>query len=105
MHDTFCILAGNSLILSYSLYMCAHTSGCLTILDYTVYCFRWEGRFVSGSGTLSISQHRIEFSRPLERVLFLQRCKGKHLFMCVFMIINKSVPIMTFWFVDYFYYK
>lgn len=60
---------------------------------------------MSGSGTLSISQHRIEFSRPLERVLFLQRCKGKHPFVYLFSIINKTVTIMTFWFVDYLYYK
>lgn len=32
---------------------------------------------MSGNGSLSVSQHCIEFSRPVERALFLQQCKGK----------------------------
>lgn len=32
---------------------------------------------MSGIGSLSVSQHSIEFSRPVERALFLQQCKGK----------------------------
>ncbi|XP_051507188.1 dynein axonemal assembly factor 9-like isoform X1 [Myxocyprinus asiaticus] len=43
---------------------------------YLLYPGWWEGRFVSGSSSLSMSQHCIEFSRPLERVLFLQHCKA-----------------------------
>ncbi|XP_052469377.1 dynein axonemal assembly factor 9 [Carassius gibelio] len=43
---------------------------------YMLYPGWWEGRFVSGSGSLSMSQHCVEFSRPLERALFLQRCKA-----------------------------
>ncbi|TRY60398.1 hypothetical protein DNTS_026829 [Danionella cerebrum] len=43
---------------------------------YLLYPGWWEGRFVSGSGSLALSQHRIEFSRPLEKALFLQRCKA-----------------------------
>ncbi|XP_043110822.1 dynein axonemal assembly factor 9 isoform X2 [Puntigrus tetrazona] len=43
---------------------------------YLLYPGWWEGRFVSGSGSLSMSQHCIEFSRPLEKALFLQRCKA-----------------------------
>ncbi|XP_026134549.1 uncharacterized protein C20orf194 homolog isoform X2 [Carassius auratus] len=43
---------------------------------YLLYPGWWEGRFVSGSGSLSMSQHCVEFSRPLERALFLQRCKA-----------------------------
>ncbi|MCJ8730712.1 hypothetical protein PDJAM_G00187570 [Pangasius djambal] len=36
----------------------------------------WEGRFVSGCGSVSMSQHCIQFNRPLERSLFLHCCKG-----------------------------
>uniref|UniRef100_A0A8C1RVP1 Si:ch211-194c3.5 n=1 Tax=Cyprinus carpio TaxID=7962 RepID=A0A8C1RVP1_CYPCA len=43
---------------------------------YLLYPGWWEGRFVSGSGSLSMSQLCIEFSRPLEKALFLQRCKA-----------------------------
>uniref|UniRef100_A0A8C1B984 Dynein axonemal assembly factor 9 n=1 Tax=Cyprinus carpio carpio TaxID=630221 RepID=A0A8C1B984_CYPCA len=43
---------------------------------YLLYPGWWEGRFASGSGSLSISQRCVEFSRPLERALFLQRCKA-----------------------------
>uniref|UniRef100_A0A672R6D5 Uncharacterized protein n=1 Tax=Sinocyclocheilus grahami TaxID=75366 RepID=A0A672R6D5_SINGR len=43
---------------------------------YLLYPGWWEGRFVSGSGSLSMSPHCIEFSRPLEKALFLQRCKA-----------------------------
>ncbi|XP_056616452.1 uncharacterized protein C20orf194 homolog [Triplophysa dalaica] len=43
---------------------------------YLLYPGWWEGRFVSGSGSLSLSQHSIEFSRPVERALFLQQCKA-----------------------------
>ncbi|XP_026079874.1 uncharacterized protein C20orf194-like isoform X2 [Carassius auratus] len=43
---------------------------------YLLYPGWWEGRFVSGRGSLSMSQHCIEFSRPLEKALFLQRCKA-----------------------------
>ncbi|XP_052007317.1 dynein axonemal assembly factor 9-like isoform X2 [Xyrauchen texanus] len=43
---------------------------------YLLYPGWWEGRFVSGSGFLSMSQHCIEFSRPLERTLFLQNFKA-----------------------------
>ncbi|XP_007230946.3 uncharacterized protein C20orf194 homolog [Astyanax mexicanus] len=43
---------------------------------YLLYPGWWEGRFVSGCGSVSMSQHYLQFSRPLERALFLQRCKG-----------------------------
>ncbi|XP_065153153.1 dynein axonemal assembly factor 9 [Paramisgurnus dabryanus] len=43
---------------------------------YLLYPGWWEGRFVSGSGSLSMSQHCIEFSRPVDRALFLQHCKA-----------------------------
>ncbi|XP_053476926.1 uncharacterized protein C20orf194 homolog isoform X1 [Ictalurus furcatus] len=43
---------------------------------YLLYPGWWEGRFVSGCGSVSMSQHCVQFSRPLERSLFLHCCKG-----------------------------
>ncbi|XP_066534689.1 uncharacterized protein C20orf194 homolog isoform X2 [Hoplias malabaricus] len=43
---------------------------------YLLYPGWWEGRFLSGCGSVSMSQHYLQFSRPLERTLFLQCCKG-----------------------------
>ncbi|KAB5581855.1 hypothetical protein PHYPO_G00180400 [Pangasianodon hypophthalmus] len=43
---------------------------------YLLYPGWWEGRFVSGCGSVSMSQHCIQFNRPLERSLFLHCCKG-----------------------------
>uniref|UniRef100_A0AAR2LZA4 Uncharacterized protein n=1 Tax=Pygocentrus nattereri TaxID=42514 RepID=A0AAR2LZA4_PYGNA len=43
---------------------------------YLLYPGWWEGRFVSGCGSVSMSQHYLQFSRPLEKTLFLQHCKG-----------------------------
>lgn len=38
---------------------------------------RCKGRIFSGSGTVSVAQQRVAFSRPLERPLFVIRCKGE----------------------------
>ncbi|XP_076831783.1 dynein axonemal assembly factor 9 isoform X2 [Brachyhypopomus gauderio] len=43
---------------------------------YLLYPGWWEGRFVSGCGSVSVSRHCVQFSRPLERILFLQHCKA-----------------------------
>ncbi|XP_017319788.2 uncharacterized protein C20orf194 homolog isoform X2 [Ictalurus punctatus] len=43
---------------------------------YLLYPGWWEGRYVSGCGSVSMSQHCVQFSRPLERSLFLHCCKG-----------------------------
>ncbi|KAM9477263.1 dynein axonemal assembly factor 9 [Clarias gariepinus] len=43
---------------------------------YLLYPGWWEGRFVSGCGSVSVSQHCIRFNCPLERSLFLHCCKG-----------------------------
>ncbi|MCI4376557.1 hypothetical protein PGIGA_G00189690 [Pangasianodon gigas] len=43
---------------------------------YLLYPGWWEGRFVSGCGSVSMSQHCVQFNRPLERSLFLHCCKG-----------------------------
>ncbi|XP_062852124.1 uncharacterized protein C20orf194 homolog [Trichomycterus rosablanca] len=43
---------------------------------YLLYPGWWKGRFGSGCGSVSMSQHSVQFNRPLERILFLQHCKG-----------------------------
>ncbi|XP_035465310.1 dynein axonemal assembly factor 9 isoform X4 [Scophthalmus maximus] len=42
---------------------------------YVLYPGWCKGRFVSGSGSLVLSQQRVAFNRPLERPLFVTRCK------------------------------
>uniref|UniRef100_A0AAY4EQE3 Uncharacterized protein n=1 Tax=Denticeps clupeoides TaxID=299321 RepID=A0AAY4EQE3_9TELE len=44
---------------------------------YLLYPGWYEGKFVCGSGSVSISQLCLQFSRPLERDLFLDQCKGE----------------------------
>ncbi|XP_030628226.1 dynein axonemal assembly factor 9 [Chanos chanos] len=48
----------------------------MTKARYLLYPGWWEGRFVSGSASLSMVQYCLQFSRPLERALFLQHCKA-----------------------------
>ncbi|KAK2852798.1 hypothetical protein Q7C36_007999 [Tachysurus vachellii] len=43
---------------------------------YLLYPGWWEGRFVTGCGSIAMSQHFVQFNRPLERSLFLHCCKG-----------------------------
>uniref|UniRef100_A0A3Q1H3J6 Dynein axonemal assembly factor 9 n=1 Tax=Acanthochromis polyacanthus TaxID=80966 RepID=A0A3Q1H3J6_9TELE len=43
---------------------------------YVLYPGWCKGRFFSGSGTLVLTQQRMAFSRPLERPLFVTRCKA-----------------------------
>ncbi|XP_061898385.1 uncharacterized protein C20orf194 homolog isoform X2 [Entelurus aequoreus] len=43
---------------------------------YVLYPGWCTGRFKSGSGSLVLAQHRVTFSRPLERPLFVERCKA-----------------------------
>ncbi|XP_023208090.1 uncharacterized protein C20orf194 homolog [Xiphophorus maculatus] len=43
---------------------------------YVLYPGWCKGRFFSGSGTVSVAQQRVAFSRPLERPLFVIRCKA-----------------------------
>ncbi|XP_047466426.1 uncharacterized protein C20orf194 homolog isoform X2 [Mugil cephalus] len=42
---------------------------------YVLYPGWCKGRFFSGSGTLVLTQQRVAFSRPLERPLFVTRCR------------------------------
>lgn len=39
-------------------------------------CSRCKGRFSSGSGSMSMTQQCVVFVRPLERTVFLARCRG-----------------------------
>ncbi|XP_019718270.1 dynein axonemal assembly factor 9 [Hippocampus comes] len=41
---------------------------------YVLYPGWCNGRFLTGSGSLVLSRHRLAFSRPLERPLFVARC-------------------------------
>ncbi|KAF7658190.1 hypothetical protein LDENG_00016420 [Lucifuga dentata] len=43
---------------------------------YLLYPGWCKGRFSSGSGSVVLTQQRVTFSRPLERPLFVARCKG-----------------------------
>uniref|UniRef100_A0AAY5KLS7 Uncharacterized protein n=1 Tax=Esox lucius TaxID=8010 RepID=A0AAY5KLS7_ESOLU len=43
---------------------------------YLLYPGWCQGRFCTGSGSISLTQQSVVFSRPLERALFLTRCKG-----------------------------
>ncbi|XP_041827868.1 uncharacterized protein C20orf194 homolog [Melanotaenia boesemani] len=43
---------------------------------YVLYPGWCKGRFFSGSGSLVLTQQRVAFSRPLERPLFVTRCKA-----------------------------
>ncbi|KAG8013070.1 hypothetical protein GBF38_021272, partial [Nibea albiflora] len=43
---------------------------------YVLYPGWCKGRFFSGSGSLVLTQQRVAFNRPLERPLFVARCKG-----------------------------
>lgn len=43
---------------------------------YVLYPGWCKGRFFTGSGSLVFTQHRLAFSRPLERPLFVTRCKA-----------------------------
>lgn len=43
---------------------------------YVLYPGWCKGRFFTGSGPLLLSQHRLVFARPLERSLFVARCKA-----------------------------
>ncbi|KAM4541668.1 dynein axonemal assembly factor 9 isoform 1-T1 [Odontesthes bonariensis] len=43
---------------------------------YVLYPGWCKDRFFSGSGTLVLTQQRVAFSRPLERPLFVSRCKA-----------------------------
>ncbi|KAL3049502.1 hypothetical protein OYC64_008870 [Pagothenia borchgrevinki] len=43
---------------------------------YVLYPGWCKGRFFSGSGSLVLTQQRVAFNRPLERPLFVTRCKG-----------------------------
>ncbi|XP_077419826.1 dynein axonemal assembly factor 9 isoform X2 [Vanacampus margaritifer] len=43
---------------------------------YVLYPGWCNGRFRCGFGSLVLSQHRVAFSRPLERLLFVARCKA-----------------------------
>ncbi|KAJ7988838.1 hypothetical protein DPEC_G00313340 [Dallia pectoralis] len=43
---------------------------------YLLYPGWCQGRFCTGSGPISLIQQCVEFSRPLERSLFLTRCKA-----------------------------
>ncbi|XP_054470247.1 uncharacterized protein C20orf194 homolog [Anoplopoma fimbria] len=43
---------------------------------YVLYPGWCKGRFFSGCGSLVLSQQRVAFSRPLERPLFVTRCKA-----------------------------
>ncbi|XP_038160578.1 uncharacterized protein C20orf194 homolog isoform X2 [Cyprinodon tularosa] len=43
---------------------------------YVLYPGWCKGRFFSGSGSAIVTQQRIAFSRPLERPLFVTRCKA-----------------------------
>ncbi|KAI5108189.1 hypothetical protein C0J45_1783, partial [Silurus meridionalis] len=43
---------------------------------YLLYPGWWEGRFVTGCGSLSMSQQCLQFNRPLEQASFLHCCKG-----------------------------
>ncbi|XP_043998700.1 dynein axonemal assembly factor 9 [Gambusia affinis] len=43
---------------------------------YVLYPGWCKGRFFSGSGTVSVAQQRVAFSRPLERPLFVIHCKA-----------------------------
>ncbi|XP_054653341.1 uncharacterized protein C20orf194 homolog [Dunckerocampus dactyliophorus] len=43
---------------------------------YVLYPGWCTGRFLSGSGSLVLAQHRVAFSRPLEKPLFVVRCKA-----------------------------
>ncbi|XP_069575652.1 dynein axonemal assembly factor 9 [Brachyistius frenatus] len=43
---------------------------------YVLYPGWCKGRFFSGSGTLVLTQQRLAFNRPLERPLFVTRCKA-----------------------------
>ncbi|KAM3594615.1 uncharacterized protein V6R79_010923 [Siganus canaliculatus] len=43
---------------------------------YVLYPGWCKGRFLPGSGSLALGRHRVAFSRPLERPLFVARCKA-----------------------------
>ncbi|XP_071353876.1 dynein axonemal assembly factor 9 isoform X2 [Trachinotus anak] len=43
---------------------------------YVLYPGWCKGRFFSGSGSLILTQQRVAFNRPLERTLFVTRCKA-----------------------------
>ncbi|XP_028981313.2 uncharacterized protein C20orf194 homolog isoform X2 [Esox lucius] len=43
---------------------------------YLLYPGWCQGRFCTGSGSISLTQQSVVFSRPLERALFLTRCKA-----------------------------
>ncbi|XP_008314430.1 dynein axonemal assembly factor 9 [Cynoglossus semilaevis] len=43
---------------------------------YVLYPGWCKGRFLSGSGSLVLNQHHLAFNRPLERDLFVTRCKA-----------------------------
>ncbi|XP_070835102.1 dynein axonemal assembly factor 9 isoform X1 [Chaetodon trifascialis] len=43
---------------------------------YILYPGWCKGRFSSGSGSVVLAQHHVAFSRPLERPLFVTRCKA-----------------------------
>ncbi|XP_049918064.1 uncharacterized protein C20orf194 homolog [Epinephelus moara] len=43
---------------------------------YVLYPGWCKGRFFTGSGSLVLTQQRVAFSRPLERPLFVARCKA-----------------------------
>ncbi|XP_069391597.1 dynein axonemal assembly factor 9 [Paralichthys olivaceus] len=43
---------------------------------YVLYPGWCKGRFFSGSGSLVLTQQRVAFNRPLERPLFVARCKA-----------------------------
>ncbi|XP_059208540.1 uncharacterized protein C20orf194 homolog [Centropristis striata] len=43
---------------------------------YVLYPGWCKGRFFSGSGSLVLTQQRVAFNRPLERPLFVTRCKA-----------------------------
>ncbi|XP_056249050.1 uncharacterized protein C20orf194 homolog [Seriola aureovittata] len=43
---------------------------------YVLYPGWCKGRFFSGSGSLILTQQRVAFNRPLERPLFVTRCKA-----------------------------
>ncbi|KAM7376359.1 hypothetical protein PAMP_006100 [Pampus punctatissimus] len=43
---------------------------------YVLYPGWYKGRFFSGSGSVVLTQQRVSFNQPLERPLFVTRCKG-----------------------------
>ncbi|TNN52005.1 hypothetical protein EYF80_037811 [Liparis tanakae] len=43
--------------------------------NFLTICVMCKGRFVSGCGSLVLTQQRVAFNRPLERPLFVTRCK------------------------------